>query len=152
MRKVSSGNTLPPFFTGNSTDFKETPTNTFFAPYIGSLVKLTGPIRVARTVGLTTRACLVVRDAAPSDSVFIDFGKLSSTLTPAALGVYYTSIAGVANAATRGFRIMPRDANDVVDSQPPGVPDGYAVADNQYRIEFDRPVTSGSATNTGNYT
>src|SRR5204863_730185 len=45
----------------------------------------------------------------------------------------------------------PRDAGDIVDAQPPSVDDGYAVADNQYRITFDRPVTSGTATNTSNY-
>ena len=33
-RKVSSGNPLPPFFVGNTTDFVETPTNTYIAPYI----------------------------------------------------------------------------------------------------------------------
>ena len=153
MRKVSSGNTLPPFFSGNSTDFKETPTNTFFAPLVGSLVTLTGPVRMARIISntSTSKTALVVRDAAPSDSVFIDFGKLS-TLSPAPLGVYYTSISGVGNAAARGWRIMPRDANDIVDAQPPSVGDGYAIADNQYRVVFDRPVTSGTATNTANYT
>jgi hypothetical protein len=152
MRKISSGNPLPPFFSGNTTDFKETPTNTFFAPLVGELVTLTGPVRMARIITntSTSKTALVVRDAAPSDSVFIDFSKLS-TLSPAPLGVYYTSISGVGNAATRGWRIMPRDANDIVDAQPPSVADEYAVADNKYRIVFDRPVTTSSATNTSNY-
>ncbi len=151
LRKVNSGNPLPPFVSGNTTDFNELPTNTYFAQYINSLVTLTGPVRVARTgAGLSTRAMLVVRDAAPSDSVFIDYGKLTG-IVPPALGTYLTSISGIANSATRGLRIMPRDANDVVDVQPPGVSDAYAVADNEYRVVFDRGVTPASATNTANY-
>lgn len=153
LRKVSSGNPLPPFFVGNTTDFRETPTNTFFAPYVNSLVTLTGPVRVARKEGLNNgfaRGMLVVRDAAPSDSVFIDYAKLTS-IVPPAVGTFLTSISGIANSATRGFRIMPRDAVDIIDVQPPGVSDAYAVADNQYRVVFDRDVTPASATNTANY-
>ena len=150
LRKVSSGNPLPPFFEGNTTDFKETPTNTFIAPYMTCLVKLNGPIKVARTVGFT-RGMLVVRDAAPSDSVYIDYAKLT-TLVPPALGTYLTSISGIVNSASRGWRIMPRDAKDVVDVVPPGVSDAYAVTDNQYRIVFDRDVTPATATHLANYT
>jgi hypothetical protein len=152
LRKVSSANPLPPFVVGNSTDLKELPTNAFFAPLVSSLVKLTGPVRVARilTNTSTSRTALLVRDAAPSDSVFIDFSKLSS-VAPAAVGVYYTSISGIGNKAARGFRIMPRDGDDIVDAQPPSVVDAYAVAENAYRVLFDRAVTPATATNTGNY-
>jgi hypothetical protein len=153
LRKVNSGNPLPPFVVGNTTDFVETPTNTFFEPYINSLVTLTGPVRVARKEGLnngTARAMIVVRDAAPSDSVFIDYGKLTA-IVPPAVGTFLTSISGISNKASRGYRIMPRDAADIIDVQPPGVSDSYAIADNQYRVVFDRDVTPASATNTANY-
>lgn len=150
LRKVSSGNPLPPFFSGNTTDFKETPTNTFFAPLVSSLLTLTGPVRVARTVGLSFHGMLVVRNAAPSDSVFIDYAKLTN-IVPPAVGTMLTSISGIGNAATRGWRIMPRSSADIIDVQPPGVSDAYAVADNQYRVVFDRDVTSVTATNTANY-
>jgi hypothetical protein len=149
-RKVSSGNALPPFFVGNTTDLVELPTNPTFPPYVGALIQLTGPVRVARTVGLSFHGMLVVRDAAPSDSVFVDEAKLS-TLVPPAVGTYLTSVSGIGNSAARGFRIMPRDANDIVDAQPPGITDGYAVADNQYRIVYDRAVTPASATKKTNY-
>jgi uncharacterized membrane protein len=115
------------------------------------LVKLTGPVRVACTVGLATRGMLVVRDAALSDSVFVDYAKLT-TIVPPAVGTYLTSISGIVNSASRGWRIMPRDAKEIVDVVPPSVSDAYAIADNQYRIVFDRDVTSATATNTSNYT
>jgi len=153
----SSGNPLPPFFEGNTTDFVETPTNTYIKPYMTCLVKLNGPVRVARLgapngdTKLGTRGMLVVRDEAPSDSVFIDYAKLT-TIVPPALGTYLTSISGIVNSASRGWRIMPRFAADIVDVVPPSVSDAYAVADNQYRVVFDRDVTPGTATNTANYT
>jgi hypothetical protein len=93
----------------------------------------------------------VVRDAAPSDSVFLDFGKLT-TIVPPPLGTILTSVAGIGNQAARGFRIMPRDASDIVDTVAPGVSDAYSITDTQYRVVFDRNVTTASATNTAHYT
>jgi len=159
LSKRSSGNPLPPIFNGNTTDFNELPTNTTFQPYISALVKLVGPVRVARvgdvptltTTGGVAFGAIVVRNAAPSDSVFIDFGKLS-TVAPPPLGTVITSITGIGNMATRGYRIMPRDADDIVDAVPPNVIDAYPTADNRYRVVFDRAVTPASATNTANYT
>jgi hypothetical protein len=156
LRLVSSGNPLPPLFEGNTTDFVETPTNTYIKPYMTCLVKLNGPVRVARVgapngdTKLGTRGMLVVRDAAPSDSVFIDYAKLTA-IVPPTVGTYLTSISGIVNSASRGWRIMPRGATDIVDVVPPSVTDAYAVADDQYRIVFDRAVTSATATVIGNY-
>ncbi len=156
LRRASVGNPLPPIFVGNSTDLKESSANPTFAPYVSALVKLTGPVRVARigspngdTV-LGTHGALVVSNAAPGDSVFIDCGKLT-TILPPAVGTVLSSVTGIGNKASRGFRIMPRNAADIVDAQPPAVTDGYAIADNQYRIVFDRSVTTASATNSANY-
>ena len=151
LRKVNSGNALPPFFSGNTTDLKELPTNTTFAPYVSALVHLNGPVRVARVTGLPFNAMLVVSDAATSDSVFIDFAKFTS-IVPPPVGTVINSIQGIGNKATRGFRIMPRNGDDIQDNVPPSISDAYAVADDQYRVVFDRSVTAGSATNTGNYT
>jgi hypothetical protein len=165
LRKVNSGNTLPPFFVGNTTDLKELPTNATFAPYVSALVHLNGPVRVARIstnsggLGLSAPSfgMLVVSDAAPSDSVFIDLQKCV-TIFPPPVGSIFNSIQGIGNKATRGFRIMPRSTDDIDDNcvtctkLPPGVTDAYATADNKYRVQFDRSVTAGTATNTGNYT
>ncbi len=154
LSKRSSGNALPPFFHGNTTDFVETPTNTFIAPYLSSLVTLDGPIRVARSwssdPGTPFHGCLVVRDAATSDSVFIDYAKLTSIVPPVD-GTYLSSVSGIVNDAARGWRIMPRDANDIVDVQPPSVTDAYAIADNEYRVVFDRDVVPSSADSLPNY-
>lgn len=154
LRKVSSANPLPPFFTGTTTDFKELPTNATFAPYISALVHLNGPVRVARTSltgGLSFNSMLVVSDAAPSDSVFIDYAKFTN-IVPPVVGTIINSIQGVGNKATRGFRIMPRNGDDINDNVPPNITDAYAIADNKYRVVYDRSVTAGTTTNTGNYT
>jgi hypothetical protein len=159
LRKVSSGNPLPPFFVGTTTDLRELPTNTTFAPYVSALVHLNGPLHVARvstptnTMGLASPSygMLVVNDAAPNDSVFIDLQKCL-TMVPPPVGTPINSIQGIGNKATRGFRIMPRNSTDIDDNVPPNVADAYAISDNQYRIIFDRTVTSASAGNKNNYT
>lgn len=155
LSKRSSGNPLPPIFEGNSTDFRETPTNTYFKPYVSALMKLNGPVRVARIIlgnapTFTPLAALVVSDLAPSDSVYIDYIKLMNSAPPA-VGTYLTSVTGIGNSATRGYRIMPRSGDDIVDANPPTVTDAYPIADDQYRVVFDRAVTAGSATNPANY-
>ena len=150
MRKVSSGNPLPPFLHGNTTNFVETPTNTYFKSHISELVTLDGPVRVARTTGISTNQFLVVRDAAPSDSVYISYAKLTSLVRPP-VGTVLTSISGISNGQTRGYFIMPRGSSDIVDALPPSVTDAYAVADNKYRVVYDRDVQTASALNTANY-
>lgn len=155
VRLISSGNTLPPFFNGTTTTLRELPTNTIAEQYEGMLVKITStPItdqmKVARTVGVGNNAFIVVSNAAPSDSVFIDGNTLTTFAAPA-LGTNIASVQGIVNQRTRGYRIQLRDGNDIVVATPPNVTDGYAVADNQIRITFDRNVTVASATNTANY-
>lgn len=150
-RKVSSGNALPPILHGTTTDFVETPTNPYIPPYMTTLVTLDGPVRVARTgAGLGFNGMLVVSDAAPSDSVYIDYAKLTS-IVPPAVGTVLQSITGIVNSASRGWRIMPRDGNDIVDTNPPNITDAYAIADNEYRVVFDRDVTPATATDAANY-
>jgi hypothetical protein len=152
IRKVNTGNTLPPFFSGNTTDLVELPGNLTFAPYVSALVHLDGPVTVARSGGaLGSRSMLVVRALAPSDSVFIDLGKLTNIIPPP-VGTVIQSIQGIGNKATRGFRIMPRDADDIVDSTPPNLGDAFPLDDTHYRVVYDRSVTSATATNTSNYT
>jgi hypothetical protein len=75
-----------------------------------------------------------------------------TNILPPAVGTILTSVQGIGNKAARGFRIMPRDADDIVDSVAPGISDAYPVSDTQYRVVFDRSVTAATATNTGNYT
>jgi len=154
VRKVSSGNALPPFFTGTTTQLNELNTNTFFEQYEGCLVKINGPLTVART-SLTgglgqTNAFLVVSAGAPSDSVYIDGTKLT-TFAPPPVGTNIFSVQGIGNQATRGYRIMLRDGNDIVLNTPPNLTDAYPLTDNTVLVQFDRNVTTASATNTANY-
>ena len=158
VRKVSSGNTLPPFFVGTTNQLFELPTNTFFPQYIGSLIHLDqtsgSSLKVART-SLTgglgqNNAFLLVDSTAPSDSVFVDGNKLT-TFAPPPVGTPVTSVQGIGNAATRGFRIMLRDGNDIVLNTPPNLTDAYPLTDNTILVKFDRNITTASGQNTANY-
>jgi hypothetical protein len=158
VRKVSSGNTLPPFFFGTVGQLFELPTNTFFPQYVGSLIHLDqtsgSSLKVART-SLTgglgqNNAFLLVDSTAPSDSVFVDGNKLT-TFAPPPVGTPVTSVQGVGNAATRGFRIMLRDGNDIVLNTPPNLTDAWPLTDNTILLSFDRNITTASGQNTANY-
>ncbi len=160
LRKISSGNPLPPFFVGTTTQFNENATNTFAEQYEGCLVRMVGPLTVVRTsltggmgpgnINNAANTFLVINPSAPADSVFIDGSKLT-TFAPPAVGTPIASIQGIMNQATRGYRIMLRDGNDIVSNTPPNVTDGYPVTDTKIRVKFDRNVTSITATNPLNY-
>jgi len=158
VRKVSSGNPLPPFFVGTTTQLNLLNTNSFFEQYEGSLIKLnqtsSGSLKVART-SLTgglgqNNAFLVVDATAPSDSVFIDGNKLT-TFAPPPVGTAVNSVQGVGNQATLGYRIMLRDGNDIVLNTPPNLTDAYPLTDNTILVKFDRNITTASGQNTANY-
>ncbi|MEO5987425.1 MAG: T9SS type A sorting domain-containing protein [Candidatus Eisenbacteria bacterium] len=155
VRKISSGNTLPPFYVGTTTNLNELPTNTNGEKYEGMLVRINGPLKVARTSAQTpgigtNSSFIVVSAAAPSDSVFID-GNTLATYAPPALGTIIDLVQGIYEQRTRGYRIQLRDGNDISVATPPNVNDAYPVADNQIRVVFDRNVTPASATNLSNY-
>ena len=157
VRKVSSGNPLPPFFVGTTTQFKETPTNTFAEQYEGCLVKMTGNFFVVRT-SLTggmgqNNGFIIVDPAAPSDSVFIDGNKLTQ-YAPPAVGSPVTDVQGIMNQATRGYRIMLRNGNDIVVNSPPNMTDAFPITDNTIKVVYDRDVVvagPSGATTTSNY-
>lgn len=153
LRKVSSGNPLPPFFVGTTTQLKETPTNTFAEQYEGMLVQVneTAPnnLKVARIGSpLPFRTFLIVDSTAPGDSILVDGGTLTSYTMPP-LGSRIQMVRGILEQRTRGYRIQMRDGNDIIDVTPPGITDAYPVADNQIRVTFDRDVTTASATSVG---
>lgn len=155
MRRVSVANSLPAFTGGTTTQFKETPTNTFADQYKGQLVSIAGPLTVARTslqppgIG-TANSFLAVSASAPSDSVFIEGNKLT-TYSPPAVGTVIDNVKGIMGKATRGFRIWLRSGNDIQTHTPPGVADAFPLQDNLVHVIFDRDVTAASATNTNNY-
>ncbi len=149
VRVISSGNALPPFFVGTTTQLKETPTNTVGEQYEGMLVRINGPLKVARVTGLGTGGFILTSASAPSDSVFIDGSTLTTFAAPP-LNTPVASVQGIMNQRTRGYRIQLRNGNDIQVTTPPNVNDAYPVADNLIRIVFDRDVTAASATNTNN--
>jgi hypothetical protein len=154
IRKVSSGNTLPPFFVGTTTQLQEASTNVTGEQYEQCLVKIVGPLTVVRTSvtgGLgQNNGFLVIDPLAPSDSVFIDGNKLT-TYAPPAVGTPILSVQGILNQNTRGYRIMLRDGNDIISNTPPNVSDAYPITDTDLLVRFDRDVTAGSATTLTNY-
>lgn len=150
LRKVNSGNALPPFYVGTTNSLRELPTNPNGELYEGCLVQIPGPMTVARTVGLPFNTFLVVAASNPSDSVLVDGGTLT-TYAPPATGSAINLVQGIYEQRTRGFRIQLRDGNDIVTLTPPGVSDAYPIADNQIRILFDRNVTTATATDENNY-
>lgn len=155
-RKINSGNPLPPFFVGNVNNLRELPTNPNGELWEGMLVRIQSPMRVARVVNLgTSNSFLLVDNTVPPasavDSVFVD-GNTLTTYAPPALGVVVDMVQGIYEQRARGYRIQLRDGNDITLSTPPNLIDAYPVAENQVRVVFDRNVTSGSATNTTNYT
>ncbi len=154
VRVISTGNPLPPFFVGTTTQLRETPTNTIGEQYECMLARVnqTGAntLKVARTTGLGTNSFIVVDSAAPSDSVFIDGNTLATYAAPA-LGTPITFVQGIVNQRTRGYRIQLRDGNDIQAATPPNVIDAYPVADDQIRVVFDRDVTAATAADINNY-
>ncbi|MFN8588782.1 MAG: FlgD immunoglobulin-like domain containing protein [Candidatus Eisenbacteria bacterium] len=154
VRVVSSGNPLPPFFVGTTTQLKETPTNTTAEAYEGMLARInqtgSGTLKVARVTGLGANAFIVVDSAAPSDSVFIDGATLATYPAPA-LGTPVTFVQGIVNQRARGYRIQLRDGNDILTEAPPNLTDAWPMLDQVVRVVFDRPVTTASATNPAHY-
>lgn len=158
VRKVSSGNPLPPFFVGTTAQLKEPATNTFFEQYEGCLVKINGPLRVARTGGLgQVNGFLVVDNVAcpsgsggPCDTMFIDGNRLT-TISPPPVGMQIVSVRGIGNQTNRGYRVMLRDEADLVLNTPPKLTDAFPLTDVTIKVVFDRDVTTASATTLTNY-
>lgn len=162
INRISTGNPLPPFHVGTCNELQELNTNTNAEQWEGMLVKINGPLRVARnsfTGGLGTSNSFLLVDnvvcppsaIGPCDSVFVD-GNTLTTYTPPNPGTFVSLVQGCYDQRSRGYRIQLRDGNDVTTTTPPNVVDAYPVADDTIRITFDRAVTQASAENTGNYT
>ena len=157
VRRASSGNALPPFFVGTTTQLVETPTNTFAEQYEGCLVRIVGGsyltvVRTSLTGGLgQNNGFLMVDSSAPSDSVFVDGNKLT-TFAPPAVGSQIASVQGIMNQNVRGYRIMLRNGNDIVSNTPPDMTDAYPLTDNTVKVVFDRDITTATGTDITKYT
>jgi hypothetical protein len=181
IRKVSSGNALPPFQILTTAQINWNPAS------IGNqgeqweecLVRVNGPLKVGRasTQGglpaLPFGSFLIVNPASPGDSVLID-GNTLTTFTPPAAGTPIDWVRGIVNqnttSGTNSYRIQIRDANDISLAAPPNMTDGFPISDaitgpmmgahtsrilgtsnEVLRIVFDRAVDVATAENEANY-
>ena len=125
VRKISSGSALPPPAIGTTSAFNWDPSVSAVTaePWEGCLVRLYGPLRVARTqtgAGLVLNTFLIVNPSAASDSVMID-GTSLTTFTPPSVGTDITFVQGIVNQRTIGglhYRIQLRDSSDI-SIEPP---------------------------------
>jgi hypothetical protein len=160
IRKVSVGNPLPPFRVGTTTDYKyDVPVNNTVAARVGNmLVKVRGPIRVAR-VGPggslpNNKVWLGVNadDSAPGDSIEVDGARLPMVgIVAPEVGTVVDSVQGLMFSYSAAWAICLRSPSDVFVPAPPNLSVAYPTADNKLRLMFDKNVDVTSAQNTANY-
>jgi len=181
IRKVSSGNPLPPYQTVTTSQVNWVPSSggNQGEMWEACLVRLPGPLRVGRasTQGgvpaLPFGSFLVVSVASPGDSVLID-GNTLTTFTPPTAGTIVDEVRGIVNQNTtsgvNSYRVQLRNSNDIDLAAPPNMTDSYPIDDTitgplaasrtsrvlgtsneRLRIVFDRNVDVATAENEGNY-
>ena len=171
VRKVSSGNPVPPFHIGTVHELNflpvHAPTNEA-EQWEGSLVRIPVTTRVVRHIGLGTTTipganCLVVDNALcpigtvpPSicDSVLVETATLAGISAPP-VGVLMTSVQGVfdqrALSGQNSYIIQIRKGSDMVTNDPPHVVDAYCVSNDTVRVVFDKEITLATANDPFNY-
>jgi len=157
IRKISSGNPLPPFVTGTTNTFSHLPTNPNGEQYEGMLVRVATSMRVARTSltgGLPFNSFLLVNQVgSATDSVHVD-GNTLTTFTPPSVGTTVVSVQGLWHQRTNSvssFRIQLRDPSDINVQAPPNLINAFAIQDNVLRLTFDKDLTAATAQDEDNY-
>lgn len=163
IRKLSSGNPIPPFKIGTTHDFNWIPSSAgnLGEKNEGNLVRIKGPLRVAKIAGpgLLGNNWLMVSVAAPApDSVMIDgFTLCTIAVGTPAVGTVVDSIQGILNQRTSGspavnsYRIQLRNGNDMFLAAPPNLVEAFSIEDNIVRVTFDRDVDVATAQNAAHY-
>ena len=163
VRRISTGNPLPPFHRTTVNELQELPTNPNAEQWEGCLVRVKDKLRVVRTSltgGLATNNSFLAVDntlcpngsPGPCDSLFVDGNTLASpSIFPPGVASFVDSVQGIYNQRTRGFRIQLRDGQDLFDSSPPSLQEAFAFHADSVRLVFDRQVTQASAGNVANY-
>jgi hypothetical protein len=140
IRKVSSGNALPPFkiLTTHEINWVPTSLGNLGEQYEECLVRVNGPLKVGRTSlqggspPLPFNSFLIVSAASPGDSVLID-GNLLTTLTPPAPGTAVDFVRGIViqntTTSVNSYRVTIRDLTDIQLSAPPNLTDGFPISD-----------------------
>ncbi|HET7226415.1 MAG TPA: T9SS type A sorting domain-containing protein [Candidatus Eisenbacteria bacterium] len=164
IRKISSGNPLPPFAVLSTKDLNWIPgletTPGFAEQYEGMLVRVRGPLTIARrqasgsNAGLFGGTYLCYNPSDPSDSIMVDEATLAG-LVPPAVGTVLDSVQGLLNeGASNGltsYRIQIRSGADQFAQLPPNLLDAWPIEDTKILCKFDTPITPATATNAGNY-
>jgi hypothetical protein len=170
VRKISSGNPLPPFRMHTTTDLRYTPATGSGSAYAtaitseGALVKVDGPLKVARTTTVNvpglfanTNWLLVNGDgSAPGDSILIDGYTLTPTnISNPPLGYTVDWVQGILGRATNNgvdcWLIRLRGPDDQSVQGPPNLSEAYPIADNKLRVIFDNNLDITTAEDEANY-
>ena len=151
---------VPAVKVGTTANFNWAPgiSATTAEPYEGCLVRINGPLHVARIsgTGLLGNNFLVVLNASPSDSVMID----GFTLAVPAFGTPPLNstvgfVQGILNQRTsngvNSYRIQLRDGNDINVDAPPNLAEAYPLENNKLRLIFDKNLDLTTAQNESNY-
>jgi hypothetical protein len=178
IRKINSGNPLPPFRIVSTTQLNWIPVSpgNEGERWEGCLVRVRGPLRVGRTSaqgGLPTlpfNSFLVVRVTSPAESTLID-GNSLTTFAPPAVGAVIDSIQGIVTQNTtsgvNSYRILLRDGDDVFGPFATSLTDAYPIDDSftgspigpeplgtsntRVRLEFGRRVDVATGEDERNY-
>jgi hypothetical protein len=181
VRLVTRGNTLPAFHVGSFAELEMSDNNPAARPLDGSLVRLNGPMKVARllkdvddndndllaafpTVPITQPAAFIVVDpscSGPCDSVIVDCRSLTN-FDPPPVGTLLSFAAGVFDLKQQHHRIQIRGDFDlgIGIGNPPLALDAFPIYDNDLpgsqrvdsvMVVFDKAVEKTSAENAANY-
>jgi len=168
VRKISSGNPLPPFRVGTTTTYKWTPASGAGSAYAtcnpveGMLVRVNGPLKVARRgpgAGLSGTGwwlCVNADGSAPGDSLLVEGAVLTAAdIIAPPLGTTIDWVQGIMRrsspSGTDAWSISLRNASDISVQAPPNLSMAYPIAENKVRVVFDKNVDVTTAQNTGNY-
>jgi hypothetical protein len=169
VRKISSGHPLPPYHAGTTAEFKWTPAagaGSAYAhcnPLEGALVRINGPLKVARTqagAGLSAGINWLLVNAdgsAPGDSVIVDGYTLPSlNITAPPLGAQVDGVQGILrrgiNNGVDCWLISLLGISEDPDPTYPNLAEAFPIAENQIRLYFDRNVDVATAQDPLNYT
>jgi hypothetical protein len=159
IRRISSGNPLPPIHVGTCHELEWLPAFSQAEQWEGLIVKIRGPLTVGRTSGTGIQSPNFLLTDGTSDSVLVDGFTLTTLGAAPTVGTIVDSIVGIVNQNTsssgtgsiNSYRIQIRSGNDLYLAVPPSLTDAYSIEDNQLRLVFDRNVDPATATLPGKY-
>ncbi len=159
IRRISSGNPLPPIHVGTVHELNWLPAFSQAEQWEGLLVEIRGPLTVGRNSGTGIQSPNFLITDGTTDSVLVDGFTLTTLGSAPTVGTVVDSIFGIVNQATssagsgaiNSYRIQVRSGNDIYLAVPPNLTDAYPIEDNQLRLVFDRNVDPTTATQAGKY-